>query len=83
MHGDETGGFNAIRFPAPLFDRAVQTQMRSALHKIRSGEFAREFIREMKTGRTHYAQFLRKAENHPMEKVGGRLRGMMVWRAKT
>jgi ketol-acid reductoisomerase len=56
--------------------------MRSVLGKIRSGQFAREFIREMKTGRTRYPQLLREAENNPIEKVGARLRGMMGWRAK-
>jgi hypothetical protein len=32
------------------------------LQKIRSGQFAREFIREMKTPRTRYVQLLRDAE---------------------
>jgi ketol-acid reductoisomerase len=56
--------------------------MRSVLQKIRSGKFAREFIREMKTGQTHYAQLLREAENHPIERVGARLRRLMTRRAK-
>jgi ketol-acid reductoisomerase len=53
------------------------------LQKIRSGQFAREFIREMKTPRTRYVQLLRDAEKHSIEKVGAGLRGMMAWRAKT
>ena len=65
-----------------IVDRTVQRRMRSVLKKIRSGQFAREFIREMKTGRKHYAQLLREAEKHPIEKVGARLREMMAWRAK-
>jgi ketol-acid reductoisomerase len=52
--------------------------MRSVPQKIRSGEFAREFIHEMKTGRTRYSQLLREAEKHPIEKVGARLRGIMA-----
>jgi ketol-acid reductoisomerase len=65
-----------------IIDQTVQRRMRSVLKKIRSGQFAREFVREMKTGRKHYAQLLREAEDHPIEKVGARLRGMMGWRAK-
>jgi ketol-acid reductoisomerase len=38
----------------------------SVLQKIHSGQFAREFIREMKTGRTRYPHLLRQAENHPL-----------------
>jgi len=56
--------------------------MRSVLQKIRSGQFAREFIREMKPPRARYAQLLRDAEKHPIEKVGARLREMMAWLAK-
>jgi ketol-acid reductoisomerase len=65
-----------------IIDQTVQRRMRSVLKKIRSGQFAREFVREMKTGRKHYAQLLREAEDHFIEKVGARLRGMMGWRAK-
>jgi ketol-acid reductoisomerase len=42
--------------------------MRSALRDIRSDKFAREFIREMKTGARRREQLLRKAEAHPIEK---------------
>jgi ketol-acid reductoisomerase len=38
------------------------------LQKIRSGQFAREFIREMKTPRACYVQLLRDAENIPLKK---------------
>lgn len=44
--------------------------MRSALEKIRSGKFAREFVREMETRGTRYPQLLREAEEHPIEKAG-------------
>jgi len=56
--------------------------MRSALEKIRSGKFAREFVREMETRGTRYPQLLREAEEHPIEKAGVRLRGLMGWREK-
>jgi len=56
--------------------------MRSVLQEIRSGQFAREFIREMKRPPTRYEHLLREAEKQPIEKVGARLREMMAWRAK-
>ncbi|HZR06197.1 MAG TPA: hypothetical protein VFA61_10270 [Candidatus Udaeobacter sp.] len=65
-----------------IIDQTVQKRMRSVLRKIRSGQFAHEFIREMKTPRTRYVQLVREAEKHPIEKVGTRLRRMMAWRAK-
>jgi ketol-acid reductoisomerase len=79
----DTAKWGELTVGPKIIDHNVQKRMRSVLKKIRSGQFAREFIREMKTGRTHYAQFLREAENHPIEKIGVRLREMMAWRAKT
>jgi ketol-acid reductoisomerase len=54
--------------------------MRSALRDIRSGKFAREFIREMETGARRRVHLLDKAEAHPIEKVGARLRRLMSWK---
>ena len=66
-----------------IVDQGVQKRMRVALLEIRSGKFAREFIQEMNTGQAHYAKLLHKAEKHPIEEVGVRLRGLMSWKAKT
>jgi ketol-acid reductoisomerase len=79
----DTAKWGELTVGPKIVDRTVQRQMRLVLKKIRSGQFAREFIQEMKTGRKQYARSLAKAEKHPLEKVGARLRGMMAWRAKT
>src|SRR5436853_764382 len=78
----DTAKWGELTVGPRIIDRTVQKRMKSALQKIRSGQFAREFIREMKPPRTRYAQLLLDAEKHPIEKVGARLRGMMAWRAK-
>jgi len=48
-----------------------------------SGKFARGFIRETKTGWRTYSKLLRESENHPIETMGRRLRGLMTWKTKT
>src|SRR5437660_10528737 len=78
----DTAKWGELTIGPKIIDQTVQKHMKSALQKIRSGQFAREFIREMKPPRTRYAQLLLDAEKHPIEKVGARLRGMMAWRAK-
>jgi ketol-acid reductoisomerase len=78
----DTAKWGELTVGPEIIDRSVQKRMKSVLQKIRSGQFAREFIREMKPPRTRYAQLLLDAEKHPIEKVGARLRGMMAWRAK-
>ena len=78
----DTAKWGELTVGPEIIDRTVQKRMKSVLQKIRSGQFAHEFIREMKAPRTRYAQLLLDAEKHPIEKVGTRLRGMMAWRAK-
>jgi ketol-acid reductoisomerase len=62
-----------------IVDRGVQKRMRAALKDIRSGKFAKEWIRETNTGQKRYRALLQDAEKHPIEKVGKRLRGLMSW----
>jgi ketol-acid reductoisomerase len=78
----DTAKWGELTVGPKIIDQAVQKRMRSVLRKIRSGQFAREFIREMKPPRTRYEHLLREAEKQPIEKVGARLREMMAWRSK-
>jgi ketol-acid reductoisomerase len=78
----DTAKWGELTVGSKIVDQTVQKRMRSVLKTIRSGQFAREFIREMKPPSTRYTHLLRAAEKHPIEKVGARLRGMMAWRAK-
>jgi ketol-acid reductoisomerase len=78
----DTAKWGELTVGPRIIDKTVQKRMRSMLQKIRSGQFAREFIREMKPPRARYARLLRDAGKQPIEKVGARLREMMAWRAK-
>lgn len=78
----DTAKWGELTVGPKIIDPTVQKRMRSVLQKIRSGQFAREFIREMKPPRTRYEHLLREGEKQPIEKVGARLREMMAWRAK-
>ena len=76
----DTAKWGELTVGPKVIDQAVQKHMRSALRDIRSGKFTREFIREMTTGGRRRARLLRKAERHPIEKVGARLRSLMSWK---
>src|SRR6059058_3866036 len=69
----DTAKWGELTVGPKIIDQTVRKHMRSALRDIRSGKFAREFIREMGTGARRRAQLLRKSEKHPIEKVGARL----------
>jgi len=79
----DTAKWGELTVGPKIIDQTVQKNMKSALRDIRSGKFAHDFIQEMKTGRARYVNLLREAEDHPIEKVGARLRRLMRWKAKT
>jgi ketol-acid reductoisomerase len=60
----------------------VRKEMARILSEIQSGSFAREWIQESRSGGERF-KALRKSENdHPIERVGAKLRAMMPWIAK-
>lgn len=78
----DTAKWGELTVGPQIIDQAVQKRMAKALRDIRSGKFAREFVREMKT-KQRYKKLIRDADKHPIEFVGRKLRAMMTWRTKT
>jgi len=62
-----------------IIDEGVRRRMREALARIQSGEYAREFVLENRAGATTLLSRRRMTAEHPIEKVGARLREMMPW----
>jgi ketol-acid reductoisomerase len=57
----------------------VKEAMRGALARIRSGEYARDFVLENRAGAPVLLARRRLTAEHEIEKVGGKLREMMPW----
>jgi ketol-acid reductoisomerase len=76
----DTAQWGELTVGPRIIDPQVQKQMRAVLRDIRSGEFAREFIREMRTGRKRYRKLRQAADSHDIEKVGRKLRMLMTWK---
>ena len=53
--------------------------MQKFLKDIKSGKFAREWIRENEAGRPVFNELLKKGDSHPIEEMGRKLREMMPW----
>ena len=69
-HGDYTAGPRIVT-------AETKAEMKKILAEIQSGQYARGWIQENETGR-HWFEATQKAErNHPIEKVGAKLRAMM------
>jgi ketol-acid reductoisomerase len=69
-YGDLTRGPRVV-------GEAVREEMKRILAEIQSGEFAREWIEENRSGRRRFEQLRAAGREHPIEKVGERLRAMM------
>lgn len=72
----ETARWGALTVGPQIIDTRVRANMKKALINIRTGKFAQEFMREMRTSRKRYARLIRQQEKHPIEATGRRLRGI-------
>jgi ketol-acid reductoisomerase len=76
----DTAKWGELTVGPRIIDARVQNEMGAVLGDIRSGKFAREFIREMETGRKQYQKLRKAADGHRIEKAGRRLRAFMTWK---
>ena len=60
----------------------TKAEMKRVLEDIQSGRFARDWMLECQAGQPSFKATRRRAAEHPIEEVGGKLRAMMPWIAK-
>src|SRR5438552_19115831 len=71
-YGDVTRGPRVI-------NDSVREEMRKILREIQDGTFADEWVGEDDAGRPNFAKLVQAGEQHPIEEVGRKLRGLMSW----
>ena len=74
-YGDYTRGPRIVTEQTKL-------EMKKILREIQTGEFARDFVLENQAGAPMLKAMRRLGAEHPIEKVGAKLRAMMPWIAK-
>ncbi|MEW6042115.1 MAG: ketol-acid reductoisomerase [Elusimicrobiota bacterium] len=57
----------------------TKAEMKKCLEEVQSGEFAKEWLLENLSGRPVFNSARKKLAEHPIEKVGEKLRSMMTW----
>jgi ketol-acid reductoisomerase len=62
-----------------VIDDRVKDNMRAVLADVRSGAFAERFIADQDAGAPEFKRLRTEAEQHPIEEVGRKLRGLMSW----
>jgi ketol-acid reductoisomerase len=60
----------------------TKAEMKRVLKDIQSGRFTRDWMLENKVGQPNFKATRRNQAEHPIEKVGEELRGMMPWISK-
>ncbi len=71
-YGDLTRGKRVIT-------KETRKEMKKMLEEVQSGKFAREWIEENEKGRPNFNELRKADDQHPVEVVGKKLRGMMDW----
>ena len=62
-----------------IVNAATKAEMRKILGEIQDGSFAREWVAEDEAGRPNFARLQKEGQEHPIEQVGEKLRGLMSW----
>lgn len=75
----DTAEYGDITRGPRVINDSVRAEMKKILEEIRSGAFAEEWMQENKTGRKNYVELTEGQKDHPVEKMGEEIRGMMPW----
>ncbi len=65
-----------------LITEQTKNEMKKILSEIQSGQFAKEWMNEHRSGQTKFKTMRKNHADHPIEKVGEKLRTLMPWIAE-
>jgi ketol-acid reductoisomerase len=77
-----TAQFGDLTRGPRVINSSVKNEMKKILDEIQSGSFAREWILECKANKPVFNALTKSGDQHPIEKVGAKLRAMMPWLKK-
>jgi len=75
----ETAKYGDLTRGPRIVDDHVKLSMQEILAEIRSGQFAREWVEENERGLPRYRELMQRDLEHPIERVGKKLRERMNW----
>lgn len=78
----DTAEYGGMTRGPRLITPAVKAEMKKILEEVQDGRFAKEFIDECNSGYKNLTSLRESNTNHPIEKVGAKLRNMMSWLIK-
>ena len=77
----DTAEFGDYQSGRRVISPDVRKSMTSILHDIQSGQFAKDWMEECRTGGNTFAEMRQSEARHPIETVGSKLREAFQWNA--
>jgi ketol-acid reductoisomerase len=74
-----TAEYGGLTRGSRVVTEETKAEMKRILTEIQTGNFAKEFVLEDRSGAASIKAMRRITSEHPIEEVGERLRGMMPW----
>jgi len=65
-----------------IIDEKTKERMKEVLKDIQTGKFAKQWMDENKNGQKNFLKMRKELADHPIEKVGKKLRSLMPWIGK-
>ena len=75
----DTAEYGDVTRGPRIVNGQTKKEMSKILKEIQSGKFAKEFLADYHRGKKNFEKLRRADDKHPIEQVGGKLRGMMKW----
>jgi len=75
----DTAEYGDVSRGPRIITAETKAEMKRILDEITSGKFADEWVNESESGRANFNRLREAGKQHPIEKVGSELRGMMPW----
>ncbi|NKB70150.1 MAG: ketol-acid reductoisomerase [Candidatus Latescibacteria bacterium] len=75
----DTAEFGDLTRGDRIITEETRKEMKAVLRDVQEGRFAREWLQENQVGRPVYSARKRRDQEHLIEEVGAKLRGMMSW----
>ena len=73
----ETAEYGGMTRGPRVIDADTKTRMKAILTEVQDGSFAKEWLEESRSGGKRFNALRKENEEHPIEEVGAKLRGMM------
>jgi ketol-acid reductoisomerase len=79
----DTAEYGGMTRGTKVITKETRAAMKEILKDVQNGNFAKEWLAEDQNGQPNMKRLREETKEHPIEKIGAKLRGMMSWVQKS